>query len=133
MIVGLSSEAKCYVSLAYFTDADPFADFVVHEAAHVFHNVKRKTIGLPATRNKEWLLPIAYRKRETFAYACEAYTRILALSERLRDRQANFERLKQSFCPTDQRVDAGEYHDILAETIARRNGWRSILDRCSEK
>ena len=24
-------------------------------------------LGLPSTRTREWLLPIAYRKRETFA------------------------------------------------------------------
>lgn len=31
-IVGLSEEAACYVSMSYFEEADPFADFVVHEA-----------------------------------------------------------------------------------------------------
>jgi hypothetical protein len=30
-----------------------FEDFVVHEAAHVFHNWKRETLGLPHTRWKE--------------------------------------------------------------------------------
>jgi hypothetical protein len=54
-----------------------FADFVVHEAAHVFHNCKRFTVGLPETRTKEFLLPIDSHQRETFAYACEVYSRIL--------------------------------------------------------
>lgn len=31
-IVGLSEETTCYVSLSYFEESDPFADFVVHEA-----------------------------------------------------------------------------------------------------
>ncbi|XYI02075.1 hypothetical protein ACMHYB_20790 [Sorangium sp. So ce1128] len=35
----------CCVSPAYFHENDPFADFIVHEAAHVFHNCKRKTVG----------------------------------------------------------------------------------------
>jgi hypothetical protein len=35
-IVGLTEETTCYVSLAYFREGDPFADFVVHEAAHIF-------------------------------------------------------------------------------------------------
>lgn len=30
-------------------EEDEFADFVVHEAAHVFHNTKRRTLGLPET------------------------------------------------------------------------------------
>ena len=45
---------------------DPFADFIAHEAAHIFHNCKRATIGLSETRTKEWSLDIEYRKRETF-------------------------------------------------------------------
>jgi hypothetical protein len=52
-IVGLSEETTCYVSMDYFTDADPFADFVVHEAAHVFHNCKRHTVGLPESRGRQ--------------------------------------------------------------------------------
>jgi hypothetical protein len=57
-IVGLSEETVCYVSPAYFAQDDPFADFIVHEAAHIFHNCKRATVGLRETRTKEWLLDI---------------------------------------------------------------------------
>ena len=77
---GLSQETTCFVSMRYFSQNDRFADFIVHEAAHIFHNCKRETIGLPHTRAREWLLEIDFRKRETFAYACEAYSRILELS-----------------------------------------------------
>jgi len=45
-IVGLSEETTCYVSADYFQPDSPFEDFVVHEAAHIFHNCKRQTIGL---------------------------------------------------------------------------------------
>jgi hypothetical protein len=48
-IVGLSESTTCYVSPAYFAEVDPFADLVVHEAAHIFHNCKRHRIGLRAT------------------------------------------------------------------------------------
>ena len=34
-VVGLSVDTTCYVSLKYFSEDDPFADFVLHEAAHV--------------------------------------------------------------------------------------------------
>src|ERR1039457_5205527 len=71
------SETTCFVSPEYFAADDPFADFIVHEVAHIFHNCKRETIGLRETRTKVWLLDIEYRKRETFAYSCEAWARIL--------------------------------------------------------
>lgn len=74
-IVGLSEATTCYVSPASFEDEDRFADYVVHEAAHVCYDCTRATLWLPSIRTREWLLPIAFRQRETFAYACEAYSR----------------------------------------------------------
>lgn len=46
-LVGFSQNTTCYLSPLYFHEEDRFADFIVHEAAHVFHNCKRATIGLP--------------------------------------------------------------------------------------
>jgi len=80
-IVGLSEETTCYVPMKYFSNNNPLKDYVIHEAAHIFHNCKRERIGLPETRRREWLLEIDFAKRETFAYACEAYSRILELGE----------------------------------------------------
>jgi hypothetical protein len=37
----------------YFRANHRFANFVVHEAAHVFHKCKRRTLGLPETRRRE--------------------------------------------------------------------------------
>ena len=54
-IVGLSEETTCYVSMEYFHEQNRFDDFVMHEAAHIFHNCKRQTIGLPEIRGREWL------------------------------------------------------------------------------
>ena len=85
---GFSQDTTCYVSPQYFREGDRFADFMVHEAAHVFHNCKRFTLGLNETRSKVWLLDIEYRRRETFAYSCEAYSRILELGRLPADRQA---------------------------------------------
>jgi hypothetical protein len=33
--------------------------------------------------------------------------------------------------PSDDRVDADEYVDILREAVAARNGWKRILARCA--
>ncbi|HEX7911698.1 MAG TPA: hypothetical protein VF534_26895 [Paraburkholderia sp.] len=79
-LVGLSQGAPCYVLLAYFDQTDPFADYVVHEAAHVLHNCRRTAIGLPERRRCPTPLDIAFHQRETFAYVCEAYSRILAMA-----------------------------------------------------
>jgi hypothetical protein len=130
--VGLSEETTFFVSSEYFEEEDPFADFVVHEAAHVFHNCKRRTIGLPETRRREWLLDIEYRKRETFAYACEAYARIVERAPRFAERPAlGDEFARERATPKDERVDRDELVDIVREAAAVRNGWKRILARCA--
>ena len=131
--VGISVGTTCYVSLEYFTVEDPFADFVVHEAAHVFHDTKRRTAGLKQTRRREWLLPIDFGMRETFAYACEAYSRILRDSRRPADRQALLEKLKETPPPQDDRLDLEVYLPCVEEAVSRRNGWKAILEACSPK
>jgi hypothetical protein len=121
------------VSAAYLEERDRFADFVVHEAAHVFHNCKRETIGLPETRTREWLLDIEHGKRETFAYSCEAYGRILEIENGPAERRSLYDELKKRPTPTDDRVDGAEYLDILGEAVDVRNGWKRILERCSPR
>ncbi len=130
--VGISADTTCYVSLEYFSEDDPFADFVVHEAAHVFHNTKRGAVGLKQTRRREWLLPIDFGRRETFAYACEAYSRIVENGKTPGERRALATQLKQRNAPPpDDRVDHDEYLAIITEAVNRRNGWKAILDACS--
>ena len=116
-IVGLLVDSTCFVSTEYFADEDPFADYVVHEAAHIFHNVKRRTIGLKEKRSCEWLLPIKFQKRETFAYSCEVYSRIVALSRRLADRRMLLQELQATLSISDDRVDTAEVIEILSEAI----------------
>lgn len=130
-IVGLSEETTCYVSADYFREENRFDDFVVHEVAHIFHNGKRETIGLPEIRGREWLLEIDYAKRETFAYACEAYSRLLTLGSGRAERTTLLAELAKAPTFLDDRVDTGEYLDILGEAIAVRSGWKRILQRCA--
>lgn len=130
-ILGLSEETTCYVTMEYFRARKRFDDYVVHEAAHLFHNCKRKTIGLQETRRHEWPLDIDYAKRETFAYACEAYSRILELGDRPQARRMLLAELDETWTPPDARVDADELIDILREAVDARNGWKRILKRCS--
>lgn len=108
-ILGINEETTCYVSVspAYFEEEDPYADFVVHEVAHIFHNCKRRNAGLRETRRREWLLDIEYRKRETFAYACEAYACVLRRAKKPAERVALAVELRDSFGTGDARVEPG--------------------------
>lgn len=132
-IVGLSEETTCYLRLDYFDDQEqhPFSDYLVHEAAHIFHNCKRGTVGLTETRSREFLLNINYAKRATFAYACEAYSRILVLADSPQSRRAALLEHSQRSLPADAGVDQQEYLDILAQAVGARNGWKRILKACA--
>ena len=131
LIVGLSEETTCFVTSEYFGAQDRFDDFVVHEAAHIFHNCKRSTIGLSGTARREWLLEIAYQKRETFAYSCETYSRILELGTGAAARRDLLKEVEDGPMPPEDRVDPQEYCDILREAVERGNGWKRILRRCA--
>lgn len=130
-VVGMSESTTCYVAPDYFTEKDPFADFIVHEAAHVFHNCKRRTIGLPETRSREWLLELQFSKRETFAYSCEAYSRIMALAENPTHRRELADEFGSRVRFSEERVDFAEVANIVAEATRARNGWKAILARCA--
>jgi hypothetical protein len=130
-LVGMSEETTCFVAPSYFAADDPFADFIVHEAAHIFHNCKRRTIGLPETRTKEWLLDINFVQRETFAYSCEAYARVLARAKSPAERRALANEYGAKRRISEERVDPDEVASIVAEAAEARNGWKVILARCA--
>ncbi len=127
--VGFSVETTCFVSLTYFDEEDPLADYVVHEAAHVLHNTKRHSLALPTTQDQEWLLPIAFDLRETFAYGCEFYSRLTEHTTAT-DRRALVKAIQSV---PDDRVDTEDFVAMLEESIRVPNGWQVILKRCSEK
>jgi hypothetical protein len=132
-IVGISDHTTCYVTPSCLTDDDPFADYVVHEVAHIFHNCKRETVGLPHPRRREWLLDIELRKRETFAYSCEAFARIVERARGSGHRAELVEAFAADFRPSEERIDAVEVSDIVREATSRRNGWKVILARCAPR
>jgi hypothetical protein len=130
-IVGLSEETKCYVSMSYFDERDPFVDFVVHEVAHVFQGSGASPAGLGESRPKEGLLNIDYAKCETFAYACEAYSCISSMAVDLKQRQKALKRYADGALPPDDRVNHREYLSLLDEAVGAHNGWQTILRRCA--
>ena len=130
-ILGLSEETTCYISMKYFGDTDRFADYVVHEAAHVFHNCKRHHIGLPETRRREWLLPIHFAKREVFAYGCEVYSRLLSLGKNPAARRALVSELEPRWFPLAGDGEAEECLEVLRSAVEARNGWKRLLEHCA--
>lgn len=132
-LLGLSEGTQCLVSLRYFQDieADPFADYVVHEVAHLFHNNKRRYVDLPAKGRREWILDIEFRKRELFAHACEFYSHIAAAAKDRRGRERLVEDLAPRAGGFSDQVDPDELIDVLREAAGARNGWRRILRRCA--
>jgi hypothetical protein len=132
-IVGLSEETSCFVSFRYFDEQPPFTDFVVHEVAHVFHNCKRGSVGLHQTRRREWLLNIDFARRETFAYACEAYSWIAEHARGKASRLRLAEEYERTYIVPDKRVDPGEPGAIVRAAAEERNGGRVILAHCAPK
>jgi len=132
-IVGLSEAATCYVAMSYFDPGLPLEDFLVHEAAHLFHNCKRTAIGLPCSRQREWLLQIDFRKRETFAYSCEAYSRLLEMGDGRASREALLDEHADGSLPACDYVDPDEYLQILRTAVAARNGFKQILAACAAR
>jgi hypothetical protein len=130
-IVGMSEGTTCFVSPDYFDVREPFADFVIHETAHVFHNCKRRTVGLPETRAREWLLDIEFGKRETFAYACEAYARIHERATSPAHRRALADEFASTVRISDEQADSAVVASIVREAAAARSGWKVIRDRCA--
>jgi len=131
-LVGLSEETTCFVSPTYFSDPDPTSDFVLHEVAHIFHNCKRHTAGLSETRRSEWLLDIAFHKRETFAYACEFYSWVLEHSPDAAARRLLAVEIFQNKALSDNRIDPREVADIVLDAALSRAGWNVILHRCGK-
>src|SRR3989338_1755973 len=117
--------------MKYFSNNNPLKDYVIHEAAHIFHNCKRERIGLPETRYREWLLEIDFAKRETFAYACEAYSRIQERASGREECKRLLSEYTSDWALVAEGVEQDEPARILSEAVFARNGWKRILRRCA--
>ena len=130
-IAGLCANMRCFVSAAYFEETDPFAGFIVHEVAHIFHDCKRRVARVRQTPGRERLLEIEFRKRETFAHACEVYSRIDERARSRRDRLALAGEYGRRGHTADERASHEEIAAIIHEASASRSGWKVILRHCA--
>ncbi len=132
-MLGLCAGSESYVGLDYFRTQRPFDDFLIHEAAHVFHGCRRHELGLAEKRGRTWLLPIDFHDQENFAYACEAYGWIARQTRVLAERTGLARQFAKTFSPGDPTVSRDKVCAVVQAAAGRRNGWRVILDHCSEK
>jgi len=115
-----------HVCWSAYQTKDPYSDVVVHEAAHLLHYLKPRNFGLYVRRHQERFVDIEFRHRELFAFACEAYSRVVPHGPR-KSRIAFAERMKQDAFSFPK----GEMEEVAAlvlDAARARNGWRLIRE-----
>lgn len=131
-IDGLSQDAICFLGVQTLVEAAPLSDALVHEVAHLLHTVRPETIGLCGRARQERLVDVAYRRRELFAYACEALGWLCLHGRSRRDRIELFERHAFSAAPSDPRVDCDEYVHLVRAALASPRSWSMIARHCAQ-
>jgi len=74
---------------------------------------------------------LTVKNRETFAYACEAYSRILELADGPRARRKLYQELESGPQLGNAPACAQDYLEAVRAAIAARNGWKRILHACA--
>ena len=110
---------------AYQTD-EPYSDVVVHEAAHMLHYLKPSHHGFHVRRGQERFVDIEFHHRELFAYACEAYSRVVLHGDR-KSRIAFAEEMPDAAFSFPQ-TEIKEVAALVLSAARARNGWRLIRE-----
>jgi len=110
---------------AYQTE-DPYGDVIVHEAAHLLHYLKPGHYGLHVRRGQERFVDVEFRHRELFAFACEAYSRVVLHGER-KARISFVERMLEGAF-SFPRGQLQEVAALVLDAARARNGWRVIRE-----
>lgn len=112
--------------MAAYQTNDPYSDVVVHEAAHMLHYLKPSHYGLHVRRGQERFVDIEFHHRELFAYACEAFSRLVLHGER-KSRIAFAEKmLDAAFSFPRGQIEA--IAALVLSAARARNGWRVIRE-----
>ena len=115
-----------HVRWSAYETKDPYSDVVVHETAHLLHYLKPRNFGLHMRRHQERFVDIEFNHRELFAYACEAYSRVVLHGPR-KARISFAEKMPEGAFSFPR----GEIKDVAAlvmDAARARNGWRVIRD-----
>jgi hypothetical protein len=122
---GIASNCA-HVRWSSYETKDPYSDVVVHEAAHLLHYLKPRHYGLPTRRHQERFVDVDFRYYELFAFACEAYSRVVQHCER-RSRISFAERMPEDAF-SFPRSQMEELAALVRKAAQARNGWKVIRE-----
>lgn len=124
-IDGLVSAGRAWVPAGALGPSRPFTDVLVHEVAHLLHEVPRGDLDL-APANAP-LVRVARADRETWAYSCEVWAWIERQEARQRARTDLVRRYLSDHRPADHRVDISRLTGVLeAAAQAENDGWKQL-------
>ena len=109
-----------------YQSSDPYADVVVHEAAHLLHYLKPRHYGLQVRRGQERFVDVEFCHRELFAFACEAYSRVLLHTTRKSRISFAEKMLEGAFSFPRGKIQA--VAALVFDAACARNGWRVIRE-----
>src|SRR5262249_38786212 len=109
-----------------YQNPDPDSDAPVHEAAPMLPYLKPRHYGPNVRGGPKRFVDIEFRRRELFAYACEAYSRVVLYAER-RSRIAFAEKMLDAAF-SFPRTQIKEVAALVVSAARARNGWRLIRE-----
>jgi len=115
-----------HVRWSAYETKDPYSDVVVHETAHLLHYLKPTNFGLDVRRHQERFVDVEFRHRELFAFACEAYSRVILRGPR-QSRVAFAENMREGAFSFPS-GSIGEVTALVLNSARARNGWRVIRE-----
>ncbi len=123
---GVCAGEFAHVTLSAYESKDPYSDVIVHEAAHLLHYLKPRHYRLHTRRGQQRFVDVEFRHRELFAFACEAYSRVvlhggrksrIAFAEKMHDGAFSF-----------PRSQVEEIAALVLGAAHARIGWRVIRE-----
>jgi hypothetical protein len=122
---GLAGEFA-HVRWSAYETKDPYSDVVVHEAAHLLHYLKPRNYGLHVRRGQERFADVDFCHYELFAFACEAYSRVVLRGDR--KSRISFAEKMQEGAISFPRGQIEEVAALVMNAARARNGWRVIRE-----
>jgi hypothetical protein len=115
-----------HVRWSSYETKDPYSDVVVHEAAHLLHYLKPRHYALHVGPHQKRFVDVEFRHYELFAFACEAYSRVVQHGGR-RSRLSFAGQMPESAF-SFPRNQMEELAALVLKAAHARNGWRVIRE-----
>ncbi len=122
---GFCVEGRAWVLPSAFEPQPAGTDVIVHESAHLLHELRRGEVGLSPARKV--LFPVQPDDHETFAYTCERWSCIARTATTATEAQALLAAQGGLGATSDPRADGTVIDGLLADAAARpAQGWSII-------